>query len=228
MAVLRVALMVFALCMVLFTVLSTFGINKERGLFGYKFYIVLSNSMQGVFSVGDVVASKVVDIQTLESGDIITFKSMDSMNYGAVITHKIRSVVTSDGMPAFVTYGVATDVDDSVPVPAENILGEYSFKVPQAGFVLSYLKTPVGYFLLILLPFIGLISFEAINFIRLFRQYKRELEAEAVERDSVLETERSKTEAMERELAELRIALAKRDEVVPADADKSPSGNGDS
>ena len=41
---------------------------------GYKPYIVLSDSMSGVFEVGDIVVSKQTEISELKEGDTISFE----------------------------------------------------------------------------------------------------------------------------------------------------------
>jgi signal peptidase len=196
----------------IFTILSAVGVNKENNLLGYGCYIVLSDSMRDTFEVGDLIFSRKADASELSEGDIITFKSSDPTNYGAIVTHKIRAKTEHEGRPAFVTYGSTTGDDDNVPAPAENVIGKYAGKIPAAGYAFSFLKTWQGYFMLILAPFIGLMAFEGANFLRLFKRYKIEREARELK---IEETEREK-EVMERELAELRNALAKREPPPPA------------
>ena len=61
-----------AVCMMIFTVVSvnTFDRN-DRSLFGYKAFIVKSDSMSKTdFNAGDLIFSKEVDPSTLKAGDI--------------------------------------------------------------------------------------------------------------------------------------------------------------
>ena len=85
-----------AVCMMIFTVVSvnTFG-RTDRSIFGYKAFIVLSDSMSKTdFNAGDLVLVKEVDPATLKAGDIISYQSTNTENYGEVVTHKIRELTT--------------------------------------------------------------------------------------------------------------------------------------
>ena len=84
-----------AVCMMIFTVVSvnTFG-RTDRSIFGYKAFIVLSDSMSKTdFNAGDLVLVKEVDPATLKAGDIISYQSTNTENYGEVVTHKILSLI---------------------------------------------------------------------------------------------------------------------------------------
>lgn len=88
-------ILIFSVFIMIFTVLSVTMVNKENAtLFGYKPYIVLSDSMNTEFQVGDMAISKQVDPSTLQPGDIITYRSIDPANYGEMVTHKIREATT--------------------------------------------------------------------------------------------------------------------------------------
>ena len=115
MVCLIVALAVF---MMIFTVISVTTFNRnDRNLFGYKAYIVNSDSMKDTFSAGALIFVKEVDCYTLKEGDIITYVSQNSESMYENITHKIKSVtIDSEGNPGFVTYGTTTGVEDETVV----------------------------------------------------------------------------------------------------------------
>ncbi|HIZ82895.1 MAG TPA: signal peptidase I [Firmicutes bacterium] len=207
--ILTALILIFALFVMIFTVVSVNTVNREEAsIFGYKPYIVLSDSMQDTFEVGDMVISKSVDVSTLEPGDIITFSSIDRANYGETVTHKIREITTYEGEPAFVTYGTTTGVDDAYPVPFANVTGEYQFRLPGMGYFFEFLRTPAGYVTLILIPFLLLIILQAIKFFRLARQYKAEQKAEIMAEKAAVEAERLKAQQMLEELERLRAQMA--------------------
>lgn len=198
----------FAVFVMIFTIISVNTVGKEEASFlGYKPNIVLSDSMQDTFAVGDLEISKKVDVNTLKAGDIITFKSIDPVNYGAVVTHKIREITTYEGEPAFVTYGTTTGVNDAYPVPFDNVIGEYQFRLPKMGYFFEFLTSPAGYITVILIPFLVLIALQAVKFIRLARQYKAEQQAEAAAQKAEVEAERLKTQQMQEELERLRAQM---------------------
>lgn len=199
-----------AVFMVIFTVVSVTVLDRdERSLFGYKAYIVLSDSMSATdFDAGDVVLVKEVDPATLKEGDIISYRSQNTENFGKVVTHKIRRLTTdANGEPGFITYGTTTNTDDETVVTYPYILGKYQSRVPKAGTFFQFLKTTPGYIICILIPFLLLILFQGVNCIQLFRQYRREQLAELQKERQKIEAEREENRKMMEELRQLQKML---------------------
>lgn len=216
-----------AVGMMIFTLISVRTFDQtDRNLFGYKFFVVTSDSMKKTdFDAGDIVVSKNVDPKTLKEGDIITFISQGTENFGEVVTHKIRRLTTdANGRPGFVTYGTTSDSDDPTVVTYEYVVGKYIFSVPDVGTFFLYLKTTPGYICCILIPFLLLILYQGLNTVRLFRRYKRaqmdELEAEKAK----IEEERRESQRMMQELLELKAQLAKREAQDAPPTAPSPEG----
>ena len=210
--IITTVILIFSVCVMIFTVISVNTVGKDADFLGYKPYIVLSDSMRDTFAVGDLSVSVQTDPETLEPGDIITFASIDPSNYGAVVTHKIREITEYEGEPAFVTYGTTTGVDDSYPVPFDNVIGEYKFRLPKMGYFFECLTTPAGYVTVILIPFLVLIALQGAKFFRLVRQYRAEqqaeLDAKRAEAAAELEEARKMKEELERLKAQLQDAVS--------------------
>ena len=172
--VITVAVMVFTIVSV-----NTFDRN-DREIFGYKAFIVLSDSMSATdFDAGDLVLVKEVDPTTLKEGDIIAFTSQNQENYGKTVTHKIRRLTRdANGDPGFITYGTTTDTDDAAVVTFPFILGKYQFSLPGVGNFFYFLRSTQGYIVCILIPFVLLILYQGLNCVKIFRQYKAEQMAE--------------------------------------------------
>ncbi len=221
-------MLLIAVAMMLFTVISvnTFDRN-DRDLFGYKAFIVRSDSMSATdFNAGDLVLVKEVDPTTLVEGDIIAFRSEDAKSYGETFTHKIRSItVDAEGNPAFITYGTTTNVDDETPVPFENVMGKYQTSLPKVGSFFTFLKTVPGYICCIFLPFMLLIVIQGINCVRLFRLYKEEemAEVEAKRQQDMAEMakEREKLAAERAESQKMLEELQRLQAQVKGDSKKS-------
>ena len=205
-----------AVCMMIFTIVSVNTFDRaDRSIFGYKAFIVLSDSMSAtVFSAGDLVLSKEVDPSTLQAGDIISFQSTDPDNYGEVVTHKIRERTTDEnGNPGFITYGTTTGENDESIVTYDFVLGKYQTKLPGVGKFFQFLKTTPGYIVCIFLPFLLLILVQGFNSIRLFRRYKQEqlaeLEAQREQEKAELAAERERLEADRLQSQQLMAELQK-------------------
>ena len=209
-------IVVLAVCMMIFTIVAVNTFDRtNRSLFGYKAYIVLSDSMSATdFSAGDLVLSKEVDPATLRAGDIISFQSTDTDNYGEVVTHKIRELTTDEnGNPGFITYGTTTGKNDESIVTYDFVLGKYRTHLPGVGKFFQFLKTTPGYIVCIFLPFLLLILMQGFNSIRLFKRYKREqlveIEAQREQEKAELAAERERLEADRLQSQQLMAELQK-------------------
>ena len=204
-------LVAVAVFMMVFTIVSVNTFNRnDRSIFGMRTYIVLFDSMSATdFNAGDLVLVKKVDPTTLQEGDIIAYQSQNSENYGATVTHKIRQrTVNANGEPGFITYGTTTGTDDEIVVTYPFVQGKYQFAIPNLGSFFVFLKTPLGYVICILIPFLLLIFYQALNCVKIFRQYKVEQMKELQAEKDAIEAERRKSEAVMEELRAMQAQMA--------------------
>ena len=204
-------MVILAVCMMIFTVVSVNTFDRsDRSLFGFKAFIVLSDSMSKTdFSAGDLVLIEEVDPSTLKEGDIISYTSQNSANYGETVTHKIRKMTTdANGEPGFITYGTTTDTDDETVVTYPYVLGQYKTHIPKVGKFFQFLKTTPGYIVCILIPFLLLILIQGLNCVKLFRRYRQEQLAELNAEREKIEAERAESLKIMAELQALKAQLA--------------------
>lgn len=214
---------IIAVAMMIFTLVTVTTCDQtERSLFGYSGFIVRTDSMSATdFAAGDLIVVKQIAAETLKEGDIIAFTSSNPENYGEVVTHKIRKITEdASGNPAFVTYGTTTDTDDESLVTYEYVLGKYVLNLPFAGKLFAFIKTTPGYITCIFLPFLILIIVQAVNSVKLFREYKKEQlaeitamqdkqRAEMEEERRKLEQERAESQRMMEELRLLKEQMSR-------------------
>ena len=150
------------------------GSDNGKAIFGHKLLIVNTDSMSKsplseneeiFFNAGDLIVIKTAEQTTsFKQGDVITFISSSQESFGKTLTHKIREVKISDGqVVGYITYGINTGTNDTAMVPVDNVIGVYSFKLPHVGKIFSFLKTPQGYYLSLLIPVILLITFFSLR-----------------------------------------------------------------
>lgn len=202
-------IVILAVSMMIFTVLSATTFNRnDRSLFGYKMYIVNTDSMQDTFKSGSLIFVKEVAPSTLQEGDIITFMSQNPSSFGETITHKIRQVtVDAEGNPGFITYGTTTGTNDETIVTYPYVLGQYQGKVEWLGYFFNFLKTTPGYFVCIFAPFMIIILYEGVKFFNLFRRYKQEQMEEMQAEKASIEAEKAENARMLEELRALKAQL---------------------
>ena len=209
---LLVAAVCFTVAVLAITLTSKDG---TASIAGWKPYVVLSDSMQKDFQVGDVVVTHAVDPADIRPGDIIAFSSIDPDANGQVFTHKVREATTYQGEPAFVTYGTTTGDNDAYPALASHVQGRFALLVPKAGYVFDFFKSPIGYVVLVLIPFSILIGLQVVNIVRMVREMQgadaanvADAMSELARRESALVAERARADAMEAELVRLRASSA--------------------
>lgn len=112
--------------------------------FGWRADTVLSSSMEPALPVGCVQVTKPIKPENIKAGDIITFRSPTN---GKLMSHRVVAV-EQDQSYQFRTKGDANEDVDPYSVPAENVVGRVCFRVPHVGYVVEYLKTPIGFILL--------------------------------------------------------------------------------
>ncbi|MEZ5125223.1 MAG: signal peptidase I [Thermoleophilia bacterium] len=107
-------------------------------LLGLQRYVITGGSMTGSIPKGAVVYAKLVPVQELKVGDVITFTPPSG---GAAVTHRITAIQTAaEGQLVFQTKGDANAAADpwkmTLKEPAQ---ARYSFHVPYLGYVFGAL-----------------------------------------------------------------------------------------
>lgn len=210
----------------IFTVVSVTTFNRnDRALFGYKMFIVNSDSMAATdFDAGDLILVKEVDPSTLAVGDIITYMSQNTDSFGEAITHKIRKLTTdAEGNPGFITYGTTTNTDDEAIVTYPYILGKYQSNIPGLGTFFNFLKTTPGYFVCIFTPFMLIIIYEGVKFFTLFRRYRKEQMEEIQAEKDKIEEDRAANAKMLEELQALKAQLEGNQSVTTVSEPTEPT-----
>ena len=125
--------------------------GEPTSFFGYQPLTVLSNSMNPIFSTGDLLLVKKTDATQVKTNDIITFREPG----GNLITHRVVDVVNEGGSISFATKGDNNNKVDEERVQAGSLLGVHSFYIPKVGYVMNAIRSPLGVLLLVIVPTIG-------------------------------------------------------------------------
>lgn len=131
----------------------------------YQVKVVLSGSMEPAIHVGSIVVIKPQSSYAV--GDVITFGADNPQNIP--VTHRI---VETRGA-RFVTQGDANDNLDPGLVMPQNIIGGVQFSVPYIGYVLEFMKTPTGFWTLIIAPAVLIVLLELNNVVRQLLRVRR-------------------------------------------------------
>ena len=126
---------------------------------------VFTGSMEPAIPVGSIVVIKPVDPESLKEGDIICFKLSEPTS----ITHRIVNI-TNEG---FITKGDANEDPDQWIVKRENVIGKAIFTIPYIGYLGYFVRTPIGFILLIVIPASLIIITEIRNIIKELRKQNK-------------------------------------------------------
>jgi signal peptidase len=138
--------------------------------FGWRVDMVYSGSMEPELKVGGVAITRPVAVESIKVGDIITFYS--PLNQ-LLTSHKVIAV--EKGSPFyFRTKGDANEDGDSFEVPAQNVVGKICFHIPYLGYVIHFIKTPLGLLLTLCLPGLVIIAMELRNIWQVLTEEKVE------------------------------------------------------
>ena len=149
---------------------------------GYDVYNVVSGSMEPTIPIGSIIYVKDTDPADIKSGDIIAFKSGDS-----VIMHRVKENKVVEG--TFVTKGDANEAEDMNNVPYDDLIGIVVRHIPILGQLLILFGSTFGRICMVCFAACGAL----LNI--LGGRFRDELR---YEREEELERERFLAEAMKK------------------------------
>lgn len=136
--------------------------------FGFKSFVIISESMEPTIMTGDAILVKEVKQEELKAKDIISFQDGDSIN-----THRIVEILEDNGIIKYKTKGDNNKKEDKELVTYDKIEGVYQFRIKGFGKIVEVIKNKIT--LVVLLIVLVLISAcqVRINKKRLTRKEKR-------------------------------------------------------
>jgi signal peptidase len=127
--------------------------------FGWRTDTVLSGSMSPTLRLGDLMVTEPVAADAIKVGDIITYRSPID---GSLVAHRVVEIQSQSEL-AFRTKGDANDRPDPYLVTSQNVVGVVKFSVPLLGYPVQFIKTPLGFALVLGIPGAAIISMEMKN-----------------------------------------------------------------
>ena len=132
-------------------------IQKGYVSFGpYSTFRVVTGSMEPTLPIGSLLMCKAADVQEIQVGDIVCFRSYGITDSTAVITHRVTAVLTGEnGDILLQTKGDANLVADGVLVSERNLIGKvtsYLGDKSTLANVMNFLTGKTGFVLCIGLP----------------------------------------------------------------------------
>lgn len=242
--VILIFFLVICIAVVAITLLAGRDPDGAANIFGYQLRIVTSSSMEeceytnvSEYDIKSIPVKSMVLIEkvptdsaevydwydALEKGDVLTFKYVDDKNAQVTITHRITKITKqNDGFVIELQgdnknseKGAATQIiDTTVPNNPNYVIGKVKGQFIAIGNIITLLKTPLGVVLMVIIPCLAIIFYEAIKIFKTVQADKKE------KVDSVLNDK-------EREIEELKKKLEEMSAAVTAQAEEMTDENQD-
>lgn len=135
-------------------------------IFGYKSFIIKTNSMEPTIDINDVIITKKVQEEEIKVQDIITF-----LKDNEVITHRITKIETENNIKKYTTKGDNNNVEDSFKITYDNIEGKHILTIPNLGIIVKVLENQIIFLIVLLIVLIYM-------FFRIQNQEKKEIRRE--------------------------------------------------
>lgn len=135
--------------LLLYVATMVFMPTLTLSIFQYQPYNVMTNSMEPIIDVNDVVIVKNFDIDSAEVGDIITFKAdIDYNGTEETVTHYIYSIDRSGEEAVIRTHRYFENPEDVVPdtwlITESQVIGGYGFHIQYLGYAIGFIKSIYG------------------------------------------------------------------------------------
>ena len=131
----------------------------------YQAYVIISQSMEPTIHVQDAIVTKRMDDYKI--GDVCTYLSKNPSYFGIMITHRIIGTnVNSNGEKVYIFKGDNNYSADTLEVEHDQIYGKVVMKIPKIGYVQYFLSTAYGWIIAIVVPCVGIITFDIIKLIK--------------------------------------------------------------
>ena len=162
---------------------------------GYLPLIVLTDSMYPVIESGDLIICNTASAEEIAVDDVISF--FDPAGNGqSVVTHRVvEIVIEEDGTLAFRTRGDNNNTEDKDLAPAENLVGVYRSRIPNAGNVAMFMQSTTGLVVCVVLPIVLLVAYDVIR----RRRYEKSKKDDTAALLAELEALRAEKAAKEQE-----------------------------
>ena len=187
-----------------FTTMATRDNQNVSSIMGYTPLVVKSDSMAPTFCAGDLIFIKKCDTSTLKEGDIICFHTIIDNEY-ALNTHRIQKIDEVGDARSYTTlgdnnHGVTDIISDG------DIVGKYVGHLKNAGKVMDFLSSSIGFLVVIVLPMLLFFIYQVYNLIMISIRLKKAVAVETAKEEALAREKAAQAAAAENKAAEDKAA----------------------
>lgn len=146
----------YLLAVLLVLIIILFVGSKLPLPWNYEIMSVMSGSMEPAIKMGSLVIVRPSEAYLIN--DIITFGQVSK--HKIPTTHRIIEIEGPALNPFFTTKGDANEAPDPQRIRKSEIIGKVLFSLPYFGFAIDFVRKPLGFFLVIIVPALIIIGDE--------------------------------------------------------------------
>jgi len=124
--------------------------------------IVLTDSMYPEIESGDLIICNTADADDIKEGDIISFFDPEG-NGSSIVTHRVIEIIRDGDKISFRTRGDNNNTEDRLPIAADDLVGIYKTRIPNAGHVAMFMQSTTGLIICVVLPIVLLVGYDLIR-----------------------------------------------------------------
>ena len=178
-----------------FTTMATRDNQNVSNIMGYTPLVVKSDSMSPTFSAGDLIFIKKCDTSTLKEGDIICFHTIINNEY-ALNTHRIQKSATVGDARSYTTLGDNNNgITDTHIISDGDIVGKYVGHLKNAGKVMDFLSSSIGFLVVIVLPMLLFFIYQVYNLIMISIRLKKAVAVETAKETAIAQEKAARNAA---------------------------------
>jgi len=156
--------------------MSARGADGQANVFGYVAFSVQTDSMEPTINTGDLIIGKIpTSAHDLPEGAIISFREKMG-NQTVVNTHRIYEVNDSGSITKYITWGdnrESCPAPDATPKTENEVISVYQFRIPFVGAFIDFIRKPLGFILILVLPLLAFIAWQVYKVIDLYLKNKK-------------------------------------------------------
>ena len=128
-------------------------------------------------NVNDAVVTMRATEKDIKVDDVITFISKEIETKGTPITHRVVGIVYEDPpkntkVLGYRTKGDHNNTQDFALITPNEVLGKMLIRIPLIGYIQTFLTQPIGWFLVIVVPCLIIITGDISKIIKSARKGK--------------------------------------------------------
>ncbi len=156
--------------LLLFVIIVQKVTHNNLSIGGIRIFMIISQSMEGEYEVGDILVAKKVPVEEINIGDNVTYLGEKMQLNGLIITHKVVEKRQVGEDTFFVTRGLANNISDP-EIRYDQIYGKVVYKTVLLSFIAKLMNNQLSYYILFTLVAL-IISIEIVS--SLFRADDKE------------------------------------------------------